>query len=577
MRICFLLGRSFTDRSDMPEVLRLLKRLGATGNLLHLGDDLIDVAWMCLDYDLYVLREKSDLAMSVAADLHSAGAALLNPYPVSAMLRDRIVTFRVLRAAGVPVPETFVASHASQLLPALDRGPLIIKPYRRARKQRVDVVTNAAELAALGPIDEPVFAQRYHAPDGGGPTRKIYAIGGDLFGTLRFRPARTSEEQQARPFPLSPELVDLARRCGAAFGIDLFGVDVVESGGQAYVIDMSGFPAFKGVPDAPLRLAQYIYAAAARAARGEPPVPPEPRPAGPAAAHRGSQGSALELVLQALSTTRATPEELDQIHRLLGELRSRSTDPGSSPRVGPVASLLDTPAPREAPPRTRPRVATSVPARPQPAAALLRHVSLVAPAPAPGVTEFPGQTARVAAASVPAVVRRVSASHVTFSSPHAGDEERFQLEEWITEFRDGTSSTDYIWVRGRYALVVAIADGGVVFVRQYKKAAERTLLVLPWGGIKPDESPLDAGRRELEEETGYTFGTAEVYGPVYDLPDRSTGGHWVIVARDAYRKADPEPDDHELILGVEVIPVDRIGEHHLPVLMHAGALRLAGL
>src|SRR5438034_2831499 len=92
--------------------------------------------------------------MSVAADLYSAGAALLNPYPVSAMLRDRIVTFRVLRAAGVPVPETFVASHISQLLPALDRGPLIVKPYRRPWRWGIEVVRDAAELGALGPIEE---------------------------------------------------------------------------------------------------------------------------------------------------------------------------------------------------------------------------------------------------------------------------------------------------------------------------------------------------------------------------------------------------------------------------------------
>src|SRR2546430_10592361 len=144
---------------------------------------MIDVARVSLDHDLFVLKSRSDLAMSVAADLHGAGARLLNPYPVSALLRDRVVTFRVLRAAGVPVPETFAASHPSQLLPALDRGPLIIKPYRRYKKLRPEVVTNAAELATLGPIEEPVFAQRYHPPDG--PDRIVYSIGSELFGVLR--------------------------------------------------------------------------------------------------------------------------------------------------------------------------------------------------------------------------------------------------------------------------------------------------------------------------------------------------------------------------------------------------------
>src|SRR5204863_4183428 len=127
--------RSFTDEHGMPEVVRLLGELGATARPLHLGDDLIDVARVRLDYDLYVLKNRKDLAMSVAADLHRAGAALLNPYPVSALLRDRIVTLRVLAAAGVPVPEAFVASDITQLLPALDRGPFILKAPRRTRRR----------------------------------------------------------------------------------------------------------------------------------------------------------------------------------------------------------------------------------------------------------------------------------------------------------------------------------------------------------------------------------------------------------------------------------------------------------
>ncbi len=352
LRIAILMGRSFTDERGMPELVHLLGELGATARPLHLGDDLIDVARVRLDYDLYVLKNRKDLGMSVAADLHRAGAVLLNPYPVAALLRDRIVTFRVLRAAGVPVPETFVASHASQLLPALDRGPLIIRPHRRARRGSA-VVSNAAELAALGPMEEPVFAQRYHAPDG--PMhRKVYSIGSDRFGVVRIRPARTPEETRGEPFTLTPELEDIARRCGSAFGIDLFGLDVVESEGRTYVIDISSFPGFQGVPHGPRRLARYIYAAAERAVRGESIVPGDSLSTRPAAGQRAFRGSTLDLVLQALTTTPATAEELDEIQKLVDEIRLRVEAPKPAPRARLVRPPLAALATREA---AAPRVA----------------------------------------------------------------------------------------------------------------------------------------------------------------------------------------------------------------------------
>jgi predicted glycosyltransferase/glutathione synthase/RimK-type ligase-like ATP-grasp enzyme len=332
VRIGLLMGRSFTDERSMPEIARLLAQRGATAKPLRLGDDLIKVARVHLDYDLYVLRNRTDLAMSVAADLHGAGAALLNPYPVSALLRDRLVTNRILNAAGIPVPETFVASDVSQLLPALDRGPLILKPPRRTRNGYRHVVTNAAELAALGPMEEPVFAQRYHPADR--PLdQKIYSIGNELFGVLRVRPGRPSAGKEACPFPLSPELERLARQCGTAFGIDLFSVSIAESAGRVYVVDMSSFPGFKGVPDACERLAAYIYTTAERAIRGEPIVPADSLATRSVAGHDAFRGSTLDLVLHALSATPATPQELDRIQRLMDEIRRRA-EARQRPRPG---------------------------------------------------------------------------------------------------------------------------------------------------------------------------------------------------------------------------------------------------
>ena len=277
MRIGFLMGPNApADRSLMPEVAAFLTDRGAVVEPIRVSERLIDVFGVRAEHDLYVLKDKSDVAMSIAASLHEAGAAVLNPYPVSAMLRDRILTFRVLQSAGVPMPQTFVASHLEQLRPAVEQGPLIVKSYRRPSGADVAVVRSAAELAALPPVGEPVFAQRYHPRDG--RDRKLYLIGAEVFGVTRVWPARTYEEKLGEPFTPSPELADLARRCGAAFGIDLCGVDIVENDGHAYVVNVSSLPGFKGVPDAARRVAEYIYTAAERVAVGAPLLPAAAEP-----------------------------------------------------------------------------------------------------------------------------------------------------------------------------------------------------------------------------------------------------------------------------------------------------------
>jgi len=267
VRIGFLLPDLRHSKSYMPMVMQALADAGAVVDVIHPVDRLIDLSTIRVEHDLYVLRQMSGLAFSLAGTLHALGAAIVNPYPVSAALCDKIVTSRILHAAGVPTPATYMASHPGRLLPLLHAGPIVVKPYKGGGGEGICIVRNAAELAEVPRGRAPVFAQRYHPPKG--RDRKIYAIGGRLFGVKKVFPRQTEEEKQGEPFDLTSELRDIAVRCGEAFGIDLYGVDIIESEGKPYVVDMFSIPGFKGVPDAPLLLAQYFYAAAERASRGD--------------------------------------------------------------------------------------------------------------------------------------------------------------------------------------------------------------------------------------------------------------------------------------------------------------------
>ena len=269
MRIGFL-ARSFSPetKSYMPLVMRALAEAGAVVDVVHPAAGVVDLSNVRVEHDLYVLKQISGLAVSIAGALHAQGAAIVNPYPVTVALHDKIVMSHMLKAAGVPIPATYLTSQPDELAPLLETGPLIVKPYKGTDGHGIRVIKSAAELADVSRGKEPVFAQRYHPPQG--RDRKMFSIGGQIFGVKKAFPRRTDAEKHGEPFTPTPELCEIALRCGQAFGIDLYGVDIIESDGVPYVVDVNSIPGFKGVPDAPLRLARYFYATAERAARGRP-------------------------------------------------------------------------------------------------------------------------------------------------------------------------------------------------------------------------------------------------------------------------------------------------------------------
>jgi ribosomal protein S6--L-glutamate ligase len=271
MRIGMMMARHPRSKVSpiMPEVVEQLTGWGADVETICPDDELTRLSDLQVEQDVYVLKSGSELALSLAGALHEAGATIVNPYPVAAACRDKVIATSVLQSAGVPTPETYLAAHVSELAPLLDHGPLVVKPYRGTNGVGVHTVWDPDQLddVAHGGV---IFAQRYHKPEG--RDRKIYVIGGQVFGVKRVWPARTYEEKLGEPFIITRELREIALACGRAFGIELYGLDIIVSDGRPYVVDISSFPGFKGVPDASLRLADYIYAAAERALRGEPAV-----------------------------------------------------------------------------------------------------------------------------------------------------------------------------------------------------------------------------------------------------------------------------------------------------------------
>lgn len=73
----------------------------------------------------------------------------------------------------------------------------------------------------------------------------------------------------------------------------------------------------------------------------------------------------------------------------------------------------------------------------------------------------------------------------------------------------------------RAAVILAVQDGQVLLVEQYRVALGRPCIELPAGLIGDEtagEDPIEAARRELEEETGWHAATMEPMGEYWSSP-----------------------------------------------------------
>lgn len=95
----------------------------------------------------------------------------------------------------------------------------------------------------------------------------------------------------------------------------------------------------------------------------------------------------------------------------------------------------------------------------------------------------------------------------------------FTVVREAVELPDGRTK-DYFTARhpGAVAIVPVDEDGRVLMVRQFRQAADDTLLEIPAGKLEPDEDPWDCAQRELEEETGYRCERLELLTRFYASP-----------------------------------------------------------
>ena len=225
--------------------------------------------------DIYLLKARTPGALALARSLEERGAPVVNSAAATELCQDRTAMAALARRAGLPFAETRTVS-ALAALSRLDTArleyPVVVKSRYSRRHDlvaRVDGPVRLAELAAAWP-DEPVVVQDFTPNDGW--DHKLWVVSDTVFAALRTSELTVGKDGRLTlPLPLDdlpPGWLDLVRRVGSVFALEVYGADVLRGPDGPVIVDINAFPGIRGQAGAPEALA----ALTVRMATGQPAV-----------------------------------------------------------------------------------------------------------------------------------------------------------------------------------------------------------------------------------------------------------------------------------------------------------------
>ena len=122
------------------------------------------------------------------------------------------------------------------------------------------------------------------------------------------------------------------------------------------------------------------------------------------------------------------------------------------------------------------------------------------------------------------------------------DQKRVFETPWfsVVEAPQPAGDPYYMLTLPDYVTVVALTSSRhLLLVRQYRPVVEQETIELPSGHVETHESPEDAARRELLEETGFTAPRLELLGTLCPDVGRLANRMWCYFAADATPSTEP--------------------------------------
>jgi len=148
----------------------------------------------------------------------------------------------------------------------------------------------------------------------------------------------------------------------------------------------------------------------------------------------------------------------------------------------------------------------------------------------------------------------------TIDSKELGNFRIFSIREDRKRSPRTDREHDFIVMNCRnWVNVVAVTeDDQIVMVEQYRHGTNTVELEIPGGVMDAtDTSPVEAGLRELREETGYAGEDARLIGEVFSNPAIMNNRTYTVLVRDC-REVHETEFDHGEDLVTRLIPIDEV-------------------
>jgi ribosomal protein S6--L-glutamate ligase len=271
MHFCFIIEAQYRHELMPMVIVRKLMQWGHEVDLLEPQiaiTSLTDIARM--GYDAYVLKTVSDgPGLSILEAAEAAGIPTINHSRAIRLVRDKAIATTRAIAHHLPTPQTYFAAHPGLFsqIPAKDY-PLVIKPANGSSCRAIYKVNRPDDLATLDLAEAgDCFFLAQHYIENSGYDIKLYVAGQEVFAIAKRSPLHPEREIDKQLIEVPPELRELALRVGDIFGLDIYGLDIVETPEGPVLVDVNDFPSFGRVPDSINLVAGHIVKVAERRVR----------------------------------------------------------------------------------------------------------------------------------------------------------------------------------------------------------------------------------------------------------------------------------------------------------------------